>query len=135
MRDAARSKVDRLGLVRDVCGSPTFEAPGTATEGQAFFILMEAARRDSRRRARCARDDRDCGTGHPPADASMPVAVMHVGPMAVRVLGFRMLMFVGMGHVRDPRVGVTVMKVAVDVGMRVRRAAGAYGHGRAFLRR
>jgi len=46
MRDAARSKVDRLGLVRDVCGSPTFEAPGTATEGQAFFILMEAARRD-----------------------------------------------------------------------------------------
>jgi len=46
MRNAARSKVDRLGLVRDVCGSPTFEAPGTATEGQAFFILMEAARRD-----------------------------------------------------------------------------------------
>ena len=46
MRDAARSKVDRRGLVRDVCGSPTFEAPGTATEGQAFFILMEAARRD-----------------------------------------------------------------------------------------
>lgn len=46
MRDAARSKVDRLGLVQDVCGSPTFEAPGTATEGQAFFILMEAARRD-----------------------------------------------------------------------------------------
>lgn len=46
MREAARSKVDRLGLVRDVCGSPTFEAPGTATEGQAFFILMEAARRD-----------------------------------------------------------------------------------------
>jgi unsaturated rhamnogalacturonyl hydrolase len=40
MRDAARSKVDRLGLVRDVCGSPTFEAPGTATEGQAFFILL-----------------------------------------------------------------------------------------------
>ncbi len=46
MRAAARSKVDRLGLVQDVCGSPTFEAPGTATEGQAFFILMEAARRD-----------------------------------------------------------------------------------------
>ena len=46
MRDAARSKVDRLGLVQDVCGSPTFEAPGTATEGQAFFILMEAARRE-----------------------------------------------------------------------------------------
>jgi unsaturated rhamnogalacturonyl hydrolase len=46
MRRAARSKVDELGLVRDVCGSPTFEAPGTATEGQAFFLLMEAAAGD-----------------------------------------------------------------------------------------
>jgi unsaturated rhamnogalacturonyl hydrolase len=46
MREAARAKVDGLGQVRDVCGSPTFEAPGTATEGQAFFILMESARRD-----------------------------------------------------------------------------------------
>jgi unsaturated rhamnogalacturonyl hydrolase len=46
MRAAARSKVDGLGLVQDVCGSPTFEAPGTATEGQAFFLLMEAAHRD-----------------------------------------------------------------------------------------
>jgi rhamnogalacturonyl hydrolase YesR len=46
MREAARAKVDRMGLVQDVCGSPTFEAPGTATEGQAFFILMEAAHRD-----------------------------------------------------------------------------------------
>lgn len=46
MREAARGKVDELGYVRDVCGSPTFEQPGTATEGQAFFILMEAAARD-----------------------------------------------------------------------------------------
>ena len=46
MRRAARGKVDGLGYVRDVCGSPTFEAPGTATEGQAFFILMEGAARD-----------------------------------------------------------------------------------------
>ena len=46
MREAARAKADRMGLVQDVCGSPTFEAPGTATEGQAFFILMEAAHRD-----------------------------------------------------------------------------------------
>lgn len=46
MRQAARAKVDGLGLVQDVCGSPTFEAPGTATEGQAFFLLMEAAHRD-----------------------------------------------------------------------------------------
>jgi unsaturated rhamnogalacturonyl hydrolase len=46
MRRAASSKVDTLGYVRDVCGSPTFEKPGVATEGQAFFILMEAAARD-----------------------------------------------------------------------------------------
>lgn len=46
MREAARAKVDRMGFVQDVCGSPTFEAPGTATEGQAFFILMESAHRD-----------------------------------------------------------------------------------------
>lgn len=46
MRRAARGKVDGLGYVRDVCGSPTFELPGIATEGQAFFILMEAAARD-----------------------------------------------------------------------------------------
>jgi unsaturated rhamnogalacturonyl hydrolase len=46
MRRAAWSKVDRYGLVQGVCGSPEFSSPGTATEGQAFFLLMEAARRD-----------------------------------------------------------------------------------------
>jgi rhamnogalacturonyl hydrolase YesR len=45
MRAAAEAKVDERGYVRDVCGSPTFEAPGVATEGQAFFLLMEAAAR------------------------------------------------------------------------------------------
>jgi rhamnogalacturonyl hydrolase YesR len=45
MRSAAEAKVDERGYVRDVCGSPTFEAPGVATEGQAFFLLMEAAAR------------------------------------------------------------------------------------------
>lgn len=43
MRKAAHRKVDEYGLVQDVCGAPTFELPGTATEGQAFFLLMEAA--------------------------------------------------------------------------------------------
>jgi rhamnogalacturonyl hydrolase YesR len=43
MRLAVHPKVDRYGLVQDVCGSPDFDHPGTATEGQAFFILMEAA--------------------------------------------------------------------------------------------
>jgi rhamnogalacturonyl hydrolase YesR len=43
MRLAAQSKVDDLGLVQGVCGSPEFNHPGTAAEGQAFFILMETA--------------------------------------------------------------------------------------------
>lgn len=43
MRDAARRKVDAFGYVQGVCGSPDFESAGTATEGQAFFLLMEAA--------------------------------------------------------------------------------------------
>ncbi|MGE5797977.1 MAG: glycosyl hydrolase, partial [Ignavibacteria bacterium] len=43
MRVAAHKKVDELGLVQGVCGSPEFDHPGTAAEGQAFFILMETA--------------------------------------------------------------------------------------------
>ena len=43
MRKAAYSKVDSFGLVQGVCGAPNFNKPGTATEGQAFFLLMEAA--------------------------------------------------------------------------------------------
>jgi len=44
MRAAAVGKVDGSGLVQGVCGSPTFDRPGTAAEGQAFFLMMEAAR-------------------------------------------------------------------------------------------
>jgi unsaturated rhamnogalacturonyl hydrolase len=43
MREAARQKVDEYGYVQGVCGSPNFESAGTATEGQSFFLLMEAA--------------------------------------------------------------------------------------------
>ncbi len=43
MREAARAKVDRFGLVQGACGSPHFDRPGTAPEAQAFFLLMEAA--------------------------------------------------------------------------------------------
>jgi rhamnogalacturonyl hydrolase YesR len=52
MRAAAHAKVDKDGLVQGVCGSPNFESPGTATEGQAFFILMEAACKDLGRNER-----------------------------------------------------------------------------------
>lgn len=46
MRRAAHGKVDEYGLVQGVCGAPHFDHPGTAVEGQAFFLLMEAAYRD-----------------------------------------------------------------------------------------
>lgn len=48
MRTGAIGKVDRYGLVQGVCGAPNFNAPGTATEGQAFFLLMETAYADAR---------------------------------------------------------------------------------------
>lgn len=43
MRAAAHSKIDQYGLVRDACSSPNFDRPGTSTEAQAFFLMMEAA--------------------------------------------------------------------------------------------
>ncbi|MBN1399590.1 MAG: glycoside hydrolase family 88 protein [Anaerolineae bacterium] len=46
MRQAARQQVDPDGLVQGVCGAPHFEYPGVAPEGQAFFLLMEAAAAD-----------------------------------------------------------------------------------------
>jgi unsaturated rhamnogalacturonyl hydrolase len=45
-RAAAHAVVDEYGFVRGVCGMPNFDSPGVATEGQAFFLLMEAAARD-----------------------------------------------------------------------------------------
>ncbi len=43
MRNAVRTKIDRLGFVQGVAGAPSFNKPGISTEGQAFFILMEAS--------------------------------------------------------------------------------------------
>jgi unsaturated rhamnogalacturonyl hydrolase len=43
MRMAAHARIDNEGFVQGVCGSPGFDHSGTATEGQAFFLLMEAA--------------------------------------------------------------------------------------------
>jgi len=48
MRAAVRARVDRDGFVQGVCGAPGFDRPGVAAEGQAFFLLMEAARRACR---------------------------------------------------------------------------------------
>lgn len=46
MRAAVHQKVDASGYVQGVCGAPTFDRAGTAPEGQAFFLLMEAAWKD-----------------------------------------------------------------------------------------
>ncbi|MCL2059225.1 MAG: glycoside hydrolase family 88 protein [Oscillospiraceae bacterium] len=43
MRAAANAKVDEYGFVRDVAGAPSFNSPGVSPEGQAFYIMMEAA--------------------------------------------------------------------------------------------
>ncbi len=49
MRAGVRAKVDRFGFVQDVAGAPRFDKPGISTEGQAFFILMEASARKAGR--------------------------------------------------------------------------------------
>ncbi|PGG99226.1 hypothetical protein AJ79_08656 [Helicocarpus griseus UAMH5409] len=41
---SARSRRDSWGFVRGVCGSPRFDKPGTAAEGQAWAIMMEVSR-------------------------------------------------------------------------------------------
>ena len=50
LKQAAAGKVDRFGLVQGVCGSPHFDRPGVAAEGQAFYLLLDAA---AQRWARC----------------------------------------------------------------------------------
>lgn len=46
LRQAANQAVDSYGLVQNVCGAPYFDRPGVAPEGQAFYLLMEAAAAD-----------------------------------------------------------------------------------------
>jgi len=48
MHAAVTKKVDSAGYVQGVCGAPHFDRAGTAPEGQAFFLLMEAAREETR---------------------------------------------------------------------------------------
>ncbi len=42
LHDAVQKKIDRYGLIQGVCGAPTFDKPGVAPEGQAFYLLMES---------------------------------------------------------------------------------------------
>ena len=46
MRQAAYSKIDEHGFVTGAAGAPSFDHPGSSTEAQAFFLLMEAAYND-----------------------------------------------------------------------------------------
>jgi unsaturated rhamnogalacturonyl hydrolase len=43
LRQAVGGKVDRFGLVQGVCGAPNFDKPGVAAEGQAFYLMLDAA--------------------------------------------------------------------------------------------
>lgn len=43
LRQAAHGKVNEYGFVCGVCGAPGFDRPGISPEGQAFYLLMEAA--------------------------------------------------------------------------------------------
>ena len=43
LRTAANDKVDSDGFVQQVCGAPDFSSPGPSPEGQAFYLMMEAA--------------------------------------------------------------------------------------------
>ncbi len=42
--EAVYPKINEDGFVEDVCGAPTFDKQGVATEGQVFFLLMENAK-------------------------------------------------------------------------------------------
>jgi rhamnogalacturonyl hydrolase YesR len=46
MRRAANDMVDNFGYVQNVCGVPAFDRAYVAPEGQAFYLLMEAAAKD-----------------------------------------------------------------------------------------
>lgn len=43
MRVAVYANVDGFGLMQNASKAPRFNSPGTSTEGQAFFLMMEGA--------------------------------------------------------------------------------------------
>ena len=43
LSQAVSGKVDRFGFLQGVCGSPDFDKPGVAAEGQSFYLLSDAA--------------------------------------------------------------------------------------------
>ena len=58
MRKAANDRVDQNGFVQGVAGAPSFNAWGVSPEGQAFYILMEAAAKgyeSSKKKGNCGK--------------------------------------------------------------------------------
>jgi hypothetical protein len=43
MRTAIYANIDDFGLLQNASKAPRFNSPGTSTEGQAFFLMMEGA--------------------------------------------------------------------------------------------
>ncbi|MCX6326908.1 MAG: glycoside hydrolase family 88 protein [Bacteroidia bacterium] len=43
MREAVYANVDEYGLLQKASKAPGFNSPGTSTEGQAFFLMMEGS--------------------------------------------------------------------------------------------
>jgi len=43
MRKAIYANIDEFGLMQKASKAPRFNSPGTSTEGQAFFLMMEGA--------------------------------------------------------------------------------------------
>lgn len=50
LRMLSEKNLDRYGIIRNACGAPDFNKPGTAPEAQAFYILMETAAENVRYR-------------------------------------------------------------------------------------
>ena len=48
MRAAIYANIDEFGLMQNASKAPKFNSPGTSTEGQAFFLMMEGAFRKTR---------------------------------------------------------------------------------------
>ena len=61
LRQAVSGKVDRFGLVQGVCGSPRFDKPGVAAEGQSFCLLLDAVAQRWASRDRSYRSYRSSG--------------------------------------------------------------------------
>ena len=52
--EAAEKHMDSLGILREVCGCPDFNAPGTSVEAQASYLMAKAWKARLNRSGRAA---------------------------------------------------------------------------------